>query len=383
MKNETNNRDLTPTVYRGKSYVTKESILGKLTLFAKDGNHKGTCDAAIAVLSPDTEAAYLSECDVTLSTVAVIFVGTQPSDGLCRYAEIHELPLLILGKLSPTHDGRIALLDSRTATLYVDPDLEVLTRYARQLRVGKEAALLSPHLLPHLDALPLTASPALPFQNSKLLSYAENGPLSLAYGEDSLFDTLCSLAEEIMGTTLILPVPIYHPHTEDGALRTRLRALLRAGACGSFCLLFEGAFCADDVKSVFSVLQEARAELKNEGFEYRADLPYGVCVESPLLLYELADCPPMDFLFLDLDRLRSAVFPPLASMPLSAKHKESFLSLLRHAPKNLSVPICAQTVHPPILHAWKTSDAHACGIEAFFIPPEHRHLWQAWMEQEI
>ncbi len=382
MKNETNNRYLTPTVYRGKSYVTKESILGKLSFLAKDGNHRNVCDAAIAVLSPDTEAAYLSECDVTVSTVAVIFVGAQPSDALCRYAEIHELPLLILGKLSPTHDGRIALLDSRTATLYVDPDLEILTRYARQLRVCTEASLLSPHLLPHLDALPLTASTSAPFQNSKLLSYAENGPLSLAYGEDALFDTLCSLGEEVMGTTLILPVPICHLHTNERALRTRLRALLRAGACGSFCLLFEGVFCAEDVKSVFSVLEKARTELKNEDFEYRADLPYGVCVESPLLLHELADCPPMDFLFLDLDRLRSAVFPPLASMPLSAKHKASFLSLLRHVPKDFSAPIGAQTVHPPVMHAWKTSDAHACGIKAFFIPPEHRHLWQAWIEQE-
>jgi len=379
MKHEIYQSYHTPTSYRGKSYVTRESMLGKLSFFGQKGiGHSG---AILAVLTPKTEAIYLSDPDVAFSAIAVIFVGAQPSEALCRYAEAHALPLLILGKLDPHHNGRIALLDSRTATLYVDPDLEILTRYARHLRFCADASLLSPHLLPHLEALPLSKGMPALFGHAKLLSYAENGPLSSACGEDTLFEALCSLGEETVGTTLILPVSVYAPHADEGALRTRLRSLLRAGACGSFCLLFEGLFCADDVKRVFSVFDQTRAELKKDGFEYRADLPCGVCVESPLLLHELASCPPMDFLLLDLDRLLSAVFPPLTSMPPSETHKASFLSLLQHDLKNSSAPIYARTVHPPLTHAWKKAEICACNVEAFFVLPENLSLWQEWGEQ--
>ncbi len=367
----------TSAVYRGKSYVTSECITGKLGFWRTEKSFDG---AQIAVLFSDTEAAFLHAADVASSTVAVIFVGEVPSELLCDYAVRHELPLLILGKLSHEHNGKIAILDSRTATLFVDPDADTLAHYARHLRFSAQSPLLalSPMLTGSHIAIPFSDSACTQFRHGSMLSAHTYEPLRTVHDEDAWFDAYRALAEEAVGVPLILPVRVYDLNRERGVadLELRLRALLRAAVYGSFSLLFEGLYRAESVRTLFAMLENIGRTLAKEGREYDRSLSCGVAVENCLLLYELAKCPDtLAFVCLDWDRLWQSALPPFAGIMPPEGTKESFLALLKRDTDSLSFPLCARTVHA-FAQPWTCADAKQCGLEALFVPAEHRTAWQ-------
>ena len=374
----------TPTVHRGKSYVTKESMIGKLSFWKKGRVQASQKGATIVVLTSNTEGEYLAADDAS-STVALVFIGEAPSDALCAHAIAHELPLLILSTFSPRADGRSAILDSRTATLFVDPSLDTLARYARNLRFCADPAwnTLSPLLSPPYDMLPLD-TPFSAHHNMKLLPLCERGPLTLSHGEEPLFEALRTLAEETIGLSLILGVRVYDTVSEQGltALRERLRACLRAAVFGSFSLLFEGLYNASSVCATFDLFDGVRRELTEEKREFDDRVAYGIAVESPILLHELPLCPPtMDFLCLDMDRLLRATLPPFAGKTPPIEAKESFLALVREETARTPIPVCARTVHTPTMVAWTPSELRGCGVRACFVPNEHLFAWREWKNE--
>ncbi len=383
MKKTPNELYHTTAVYRGKSYVTRECITGKLSFFVKGGQTVAR-DATIAVLTPSTEAAFLATNDAS-STVAAVFIGERPSDALCTYAGKHELPLLILGKLSPEHNGKIAILDSRTATLFVDPDLETLERYARHLRLSADYRLLtlSPTLCACHCAVPLTkACPSALFANGRMLPATDNERISATEDEEALFEALRDLAENAVGVPMLLPIRVYELQTEQGisSLQTRLRALLRAAVYGSFSLLFEGLYSAEAAKTAFAILDRVICELAAEGREHDRQLPRGIAVESLLLLHEMESCPPLDYVCLDWDRLLRTALPPFAGKtpPIEAKH--AFLQMLNGYTQRIQAPICARTVHAPMIHGWRCEDTVASGICTLFVPEAHLGAWCEWRD---
>lgn len=383
MKYTIYNNEHTPTVHRGKSYVTRESMIGKLSFWKKGRMQASQKGVVITVLTSDTESEYLTADDAS-STVALVFIGEVPSDALCAHAITHELPLLILATLSPRTDGRSAILDSRTATLFIDPSLDTLARYARNLRFCADPAwnTLSPLLSPPYDLLPLDASFSA-YPNTKLLPLCERGPLTLSHGEEPLFEALRTLAEETIGLSLILGVRVYDTMSEQGltALRDRLRACLRAAVFGSFSLFFEGLYNASSVRATFDLFNGVRRELTEEGREFDDRIAYGIAVESPILLHELPLCPLMDFVCLDMDRLLRATLPPFAGKNPPSEAKESFLSLVREETARTSIPVCARTVHTPAMLGWTPTEIRECGIRACFVPAEHLFAFREWQEE--
>ena len=125
-----------PRMYQRKACLLEP----KQTLRPRRSNHRCPDVCHRGRLS-GTEGDYLASDDAF--TVAAIFIGEHPSDALCAHAGAKELPLLILAKLNPEQDGKIAILDSRNATLFVDPDLDTLERYARHLRLSTDHGMLS------------------------------------------------------------------------------------------------------------------------------------------------------------------------------------------------------------------------------------------------
>ncbi len=377
MKKAQNDLYHIPAVYRGKSYVTRECITGKLAFWAKDG-HAAHPHATIAVLTPETEAKYLASGD-DASTVAAVFIGEHPSEALCAHACAKELPLLILGKLSAAHDGRIAILDTRNATLFVDPDLETLERYARHLRLSTDPRLLS--LLPSLYtchcAVPiLEKSTSSLFERGKMLMTDGNDRLLAIQTEEELFDRLRELAETAVGVPLIVGVRVYDLHSERAlaSLQSRLRALLRAAVYGSFSLLFEGLYCAEQVKQTFSLLNRICGELSDEGREYDRHLPRGIAVESFLLLQNLGDCPHFDYLCLNGDRLWQSAIAPYTNKGIPIEVENAFGAMLKNYTHSVGTPICLRSDHAPEACPWY-STAAAINAHALFVPEKHLAEW--------
>ncbi len=362
----------TPAVYRGKSYVARECITGKLSFWTAE-KQSMQANATIAVLSSATEAVYLASGDET-STVAVIFIGDHPSEALCAYASTRELPLLILTMLGSVHDGKIAILDTRNATLFVDPDLETLERYARHLRVSTDHGLLS-----LLSAL-CTCHCAVPIEKNTPPSLFANAKMLMADGntrsEEEMFERLRELAETAVGTHLILCVRIYDLHSERarGALQARLRALLRAAVYGSFSLLLEGICCAEQAKQTLAIFEQVCEELAWEGREHDPRLPRGIAVESFLLLHELSRCPPFDYLCLNGDRLWQSAFSSFSSKNAPPEAESAFGSMLKDYTLSLSLPICLKTDLPPSSCPW-TQAMEAVSSHTLFVPEKHVAEW--------
>lgn len=64
-------------------------------------------------------------------------------------------------------------------------------------------------------------------------------------------------------------------------LKTQMRAILRAAACGSVRILIPMATVPEELQAVRSCLQECAADLAASGDVFRADLPVGVMIETP------------------------------------------------------------------------------------------------------
>ena len=377
MKNASNDLYHIPAVYRGKSYVTRECIVGKLSFWQKD-RQSSRPHASIVVLTSDSESSYLKDGE-DISTVAVVFIGDRPSDALCAHAGARALPLLILGKLGLAHDGRIAILDSRNATLFVDPDREILDRYARHLRLAADRRLLSllPALCPCHTSIPFAKEISPLFDRARMIMAHDHerlcGPPT---EEEELFECLRELAEAAVDVPLIFCIRVYDLHAERAltALQARFRALLRAAVYGSFSLALEGLCCAEQVKNAFSLWEQTICELSTEGREHDKNMPRGMIVESPLLLHGLRDCPPFDYLCIHGDRLWQSVLTPYASKCISVEAAIAFGNMLADTAHTLSVPICLRTDLPPEENVWHPS-THPVAPHPLFVPEKYLSAW--------
>ncbi|MFP4256802.1 MAG: phosphoenolpyruvate--protein phosphotransferase [Desulfobacterales bacterium] len=63
--------------------------------------------------------------------------------------------------------------------------------------------------------------------------------------------------------------------------RTQLRAIMRAAAHGYVRLLLPMISCAEEVTETISLMDEASAELKQEGIEHKRDIELGIMIEIP------------------------------------------------------------------------------------------------------
>ncbi len=63
--------------------------------------------------------------------------------------------------------------------------------------------------------------------------------------------------------------------------KVQLRALLRAGAFGDVKIMIPLVTCVEEVRAVKALVEECKAELEAEGFQYDANIEVGVMMETP------------------------------------------------------------------------------------------------------
>ena len=63
--------------------------------------------------------------------------------------------------------------------------------------------------------------------------------------------------------------------------KVQLRALLRAGAFGDVKIMVPLVTCVEEVRAVKALVEECKAELESEGFQYDANIEVGVMMETP------------------------------------------------------------------------------------------------------
>ncbi len=240
-------------------------------------------------------------------------------------ARTMNIPAVIgLGEdLSLDYDGKMAVIDGFTGTLYIEPDEETLAvmeeKRAKDLEQkalleqlkGKENVTKSGQKInvyanignvSDVGAVLKNDAGGIGLFRSEFL-YLENDTFPT---EEQQFAVYKQVAENMAGKKVIIrtldigadkqvdyfgldkeenPALGYRAIriclTRPEIFKTQLRALYRAAMFGNISIMFPMIISIDEIHKIKEIIAEVKAELKEEGIPYREDVELGVMIETP------------------------------------------------------------------------------------------------------
>lgn len=240
-------------------------------------------------------------------------------------ARTMNIPAVIgLGEdLNLDYDGKMAVIDGFTGTLYIEPDEETLAvmeeKRAKDLEQralleqlkGKENVTKSGQKInvyanignvSDVGAVLKNDAGGIGLFRSEFL-YLENDTFPT---EEQQFAVYKQVAENMAGKKVIIrtldigadkqvdyfgldkeenPALGYRAIriclTRPEIFKTQLRALYRAAMFGNISIMFPMIISIDEIHKIKEIIAEVKAELKEEGIPYREDVELGVMIETP------------------------------------------------------------------------------------------------------
>ena len=206
--------------------------------------------------------------------VGVVFFAGMDGDNrrrIQRMARLFGLPALCVSERDGALlccGGQIAILDCAQQRLYVDPDIETVGRY---FSAGASASRSRPELLlKGFGASELSCD-----------GYVVGEELPSELGEQEAYEYFCGVADGSTGMRLVASVSC----AMDGErLKSRIRAVYRAGVWGRFSLLCTGICVPEETDRCLSFIHGAFCELDRERREFNGFMPKGMAVHTPIML---------------------------------------------------------------------------------------------------
>lgn len=240
-------------------------------------------------------------------------------------ARTMNIPAVIgLGEaLVKEYDGKTAVIDGFTGTLYIEPDEETLKtmkeKRAKDLQQkalleqlkGKENVTKSGQKInvyanignvSDLGAVLKNDAGGIGLFRSEFL-YLENTDFPT---EEQQFAVYKQVAESMAGKKVIIrtldigadkQVDYFGLDKEDNPalgyrairicltrpeiFKTQLRALYRAAMFGNISIMFPMIISVSEVRKIKEIIAEVKAELKEEGIPYKEDVELGIMIETP------------------------------------------------------------------------------------------------------
>ena len=240
-------------------------------------------------------------------------------------ARTMNIPAVIgLGEnLLQEYDGRDAIIDGFTGTLYIDPDEETMKemqdKRAKDLEQkalleqlkGKENVTKSGQKInvyanignvSDVGAVLKNDAGGIGLFRSEFL-YLENSDFPT---EEQQFSVYKQVAENMAGKKVIIrtldigadkQVDYFGLDKEDNPalgyrairicltrpeiFKTQLRALYRAAVYGNISIMFPMIISVNEVLRIKEIIAEVKEELKNEGIPYKEDVELGIMIETP------------------------------------------------------------------------------------------------------
>ena len=226
-------------------------------------------------------------------------------------------------RLSQEYDGKDAVIDGFTGTLYIDPDEKTLAamqeKRAKDLEQkalleqlkGKENVTKSGQKIniyanignvSDVGAVLKNDAGGIGLFRSEFL-YLENTDVPT---EEQQFAVYKQVAENMAGKKVIIrtldigadkqvdyfgldkeenPALGYRAIriclTRPEIFKTQLRALYRAALYGNISIMFPMIISVDEIHRIKAIIAEVKEELKNEGIPYKENVELGVMIETP------------------------------------------------------------------------------------------------------
>ena len=255
----------------GESAVPSDEVVTGRLQRACRGRAGGRSGATILLCegAEDIDETQLSDA------VGVVLLSCIDGEGrrrIERMARLFRLPALCISE----RDGaflccgreQVAILDSPQQRLFVDPDIETVSRYFSSRTAERRSR---PELL--LKGLRSSEVPCD--------GYVVGEELPPDMGEQEAYEYFCSIADSSTGMRLVASVSC----SMDGErLKSRIRAVYRAGVWGRFSLLCTGICVPEETDRCLSFIHGAFCELDRERREFNGFMPKGMAVHTPIML---------------------------------------------------------------------------------------------------
>ena len=264
----------------GHSYAGHFSpVIGKL-VFGGDRGGAFCSGACLPVICDGGEGVALDASTV----VGVVRISGDKKS--VRGGRTDPYPSITLSELPEACNGKIALLDPSSATLFVSPDIATVNRYNKRLFRSIYDDERYPIILPSGKKLRffLTGEEnGACCGGDGILFDVERARLPEGELEFTLYEALRDVAETATGFPITVATNAVFP------LSPTLRALFRSAVWGDFSLIFKSVLSAGEIREALRATHGIFCELESEGREFNGYIPKGVCVDTPFLLTERLD----------------------------------------------------------------------------------------------
>lgn len=237
-------------------------------------------------------------------------------------ARTMNIPAMIGVDIRKEWDGKPAVVDGYSGTLYIEPDEEVLNQMkqrqeedeqSRELLLqlkgkpdvtldGKEIKLYA-NIAGVKDVASVLANDGAGiglFRSEFLYLESEDYP-----SEETQFQAYKTVAQNMAGKKVVIrtldigadkQIDYFHMEHEDNPamgyrairicldridiFKTQLRALLRASAFGNIAIMYPMIISVDEVRRIKEIVEEVKKELKEQEVPY-GDIEQGIMIETP------------------------------------------------------------------------------------------------------
>lgn len=275
------------------------------------------------IVAPDLTPSETVKFDTSKVLGFVTFKGSSTSH-TAILARTMNIPAIInTGEIDSQYNGRNAILDGSSGTLYIDPDPDKVEDFKHRKRIEDERAKLlgalrgKPNETKSGKRIKIYANignprdiPAVVLNDAGGIGLFRSEFLYLEHKdyptEDEQFLKYKEVAEGMCGKPVIIrtldigadkKIDYFNlPEEENPALgfrairicltetdvfKTQLRAILRSSAFGNVSIMFPMIISQSEVSKAKSILEECKNELKKDGIPYNNDIEIGIMIETP------------------------------------------------------------------------------------------------------
>lgn len=307
--------------FRARSADVKDISDRVINILAgkKSGQMMG--DEPVILVAKDLAPSETVQMDKTKLLAFVTQLGSTNSH-TAILARTMNIPALIGVDIKEEWNGRIAIVDGGSGTLFIDPDDETMTRYQAKAKEdaekkellltlkGKDNVTLSGKKInvyanigsdSDLPAVKLNDAGGIGLFRSEFLYLGVNDYPS----EQQQFEAYKTVAQAMAGKKVIIrtldigadkKVDYFHLDSEENPamgyrairicldrpdlFRTQLRAIFRASAFGTISIMYPMIISLDEVRKAKAIAEEVKKELEEEGLEY-GNVEQGIMIETP------------------------------------------------------------------------------------------------------
>lgn len=315
--------DMDDEYMKARSADVRDISKKLINILSGESNNKINLTEPVIIVADDLSPSETVSLDKSKILGFVTFNGSKTSH-TAILAKTMNIPAIInTGEIDECHDGRCAILDASSGTLYIQPDDDKITDFKQRKKLEEEQnALLSA----------LVGKPTETKSGRKVLLYANIGnthdiPSVIqndAEGiglfrsefiylgkntfptEEEQFSEYKEVLEKMPDKRVVIrtmdigadkKIDYFNfPAEENPALgyrairiclsereifKTQLRALFRASVFGRLAIMFPLIISVEEIRSVKNIIDEIKKDLRREGLAFSEDVELGIMIETP------------------------------------------------------------------------------------------------------